>query len=243
VTQCALCFKSKPLRNSHILPEFLYTSLYDHLHRFEVFSSDPSKRRLHVQKGLREKLLCGDCEQQLSKHERYASLFFSGDLPGIRSTRKGDVVEIEGLDYEQFKLFGLSVLWRAGVSRHAMFQKVELGPHEEKLRQMVHAGCPGEPEDYGFFLTILVHDNKVLSDLMVNPTRARLHGRICYRFVFGGLVWLFTVTNFLPANPMRDAFLSRQGKMLMLVNEFKNIRFLMDAAAGVLGSYKDRNAF
>jgi hypothetical protein len=46
----------------------------------------------------------------------------------------GNVVHISGLNYEQFKLFQLSVLWRAGVSSHQFFDKVKLGQHAEELR-------------------------------------------------------------------------------------------------------------
>ena len=243
MASCALCQKERPLRNSHVFPEFLYNAVYDDLHRFEVFSSDTSKRKSFVQQGLRERLLCADCEQNLSRHERYASLFLSGKLPNIQSSRKGDLVEVTGVDYTHFKLFGLSILWRAGIASHAMFEKVKLGPHQECLRQMILHGKPGAPAEYGFFLTVLVHEKEVLPDLMASPTPARLHGRICYRFVFGGLVWLFTVTRSLPSSPVRDAFLSRGGRMLMLVTELKDIRFLVEAAASILGSYEDRDAF
>ena len=72
--QCRLCLAEKNLRDSHVLSEFLFRSMYDPMHRFWEISTNPDdKTRIH-QKGPREKLLCEDCELELSKYERYASL-------------------------------------------------------------------------------------------------------------------------------------------------------------------------
>jgi hypothetical protein len=40
--QCKLCRLPRQLRKSHIIPEFMYTSMYDDKHRFHVVST---KRR------------------------------------------------------------------------------------------------------------------------------------------------------------------------------------------------------
>jgi hypothetical protein len=239
---CALCRRDKPLQQSHIIPEFLYSALYDSLHRFEVLSSDPSKRRLSIQKGLRELLLCAECEVQLSRHERYASLVFSGGVQPA-STRTGNVVRLTGLDYSHFKLFGLSILWRAAVSRHPMFKQVKLGQYEEPLRLLIHHDNPGPPGHYGFFLTALVHAADLLPDLIVAPTRARLHNCICYRFVFGGLVWIFFVSKHPVPLPLQQAFVNEEGEMSLLVSELKDIKFLVAAVTDVLRSYRGQGAF
>jgi hypothetical protein len=42
-------------------------------------------------------------------------------------------VVIRGLDYSTFKLFHLSVLWRASVSSGPDFASVRLGVHEERI--------------------------------------------------------------------------------------------------------------
>lgn len=67
---CKLCKKNKPLRRSHIFPEWLYQPLYDDNHRFYVLSTDSNKRRGTRPKGIYEKLLCDECEQKFSKWEQ-----------------------------------------------------------------------------------------------------------------------------------------------------------------------------
>lgn len=52
----------KELRKSHILPEFFYVETYDEKHRAIQVTSQPGEKEMFIQKGEREKLLCGDCE-------------------------------------------------------------------------------------------------------------------------------------------------------------------------------------
>ncbi len=74
---CALCQLNKPLRRSHIVPEFMYKPMYDFIHRFQGLSLNVSERPQTHQKGLREELLCHDCEQLLAnKYENYAATAF-----------------------------------------------------------------------------------------------------------------------------------------------------------------------
>lgn len=174
------------------------------------------------------KSFCESYEQLLSKYERYVSLVFSGRI-AIQSREEGNLVYIAGLDYKKFRLFGLSILWRAAVAREKMFQCVDLGPHQEKLRQQLLREDPGPPHRYGFFLSPLLWDDRDINDLIVKPTRARLGGNRCYRFVFGGLIWVFVVSSHAPPKAFRQAFLNEQGQMLMLKSEMKDVAFIVDA--------------
>ena len=44
---------------------------------------------------------------------------------------------LEEYDYNKFKLFVLSLVWRASVSRQDIFENVSLGPYEEELRKVI----------------------------------------------------------------------------------------------------------
>jgi hypothetical protein len=210
----------------------MYTPLYDDKHRFHVLSSTDANRNQWKQKGLREQLLCEDCEEQLSEHERYVSLLFSGRIR-VTSERNGNLVRIRGLDYRHFKIFGLSILWRAGVSRQQFFDDVTLGPHEEPLRQLVLTNDPGNPDKYGFFLASIVFNDCDVKDLIVQPTHSRLDGHLCYRFVFGGLVWIFVVSSHKPPTMFRQAFVNLSGEMLMLVSELRDLTFIGQAMKAI----------
>src|SRR5438046_2906705 len=105
---CALCRRRREIRSSHIIPEFMYSSLYDGIHRFQVLSVDQAEPNRFAQKGLRQPLLCDDCEQRLSTYERYVSLMMGGGLELEYETR-GQQVFVRGIDYKALRMFQLSI--------------------------------------------------------------------------------------------------------------------------------------
>jgi len=213
--------------NSHVIPEFIYSPLYDEKHRLHVFSKSSVRDPAMLQKGIREQLLCIECEGKLSEHERYMSQILSGDLE-VKVSRTEKLVILEGLNYKQFRLFGLSVLWRASVSSHHMFEKVKLGPHEELLRRMILSGDAGKPERYPFVLVIIIHENQVQGDLIVEPIKTRSNGHYAYIFVFGGLAWVFLVSKHKPPSVIANVAISEEGKTIMLINSLKQIPFIIN---------------
>jgi hypothetical protein len=87
----------------------LYLGLYDEKHRFEQMSADPSESNKTLQKGLREPLLCDECEGLFAKWERYASMVLRGGTP-IAVKQSGDRLSLTDLDYQSFKLLQMSIL-------------------------------------------------------------------------------------------------------------------------------------
>src|SRR5436190_22008413 len=104
---CALCLAAKSLRRSHIVPEFMHRAMYDAKHRFFGLSSVPVKPIRLFQKGLREPLICAECEEQFSRYESYASRVFYGSDVNVASVEVGML--LSGLDYSPLKLFLLSL--------------------------------------------------------------------------------------------------------------------------------------
>lgn len=111
---CALCHKSEKLNNLHIIPEFFYKHLYDEEHRFSAIPLSKEQREYYLQKGLRDSLFCAECETLISKYENYVSKVFYG---GTEIKVKNDnPIQLSGISYEKFKIFQLSILFRASVS-------------------------------------------------------------------------------------------------------------------------------
>ena len=223
---CALCLQEAELRRSHIIPEFLYETLYDDKRRLHMLSIIPEQSNWLEQKGLRERLLCTTCEQRLSVWERYASLVLKGGLP-LTYRRKGNVVFISGLDYAQFKLFQLSILWRTGVSSLQFFEKVQLGKHAELLRRQLLVGDPGSPERYGCFMFGLKFDDQAFTGVIVQPGKVRLNGHTAYRFVFGGFLWALLVSSHDLGAPLNQCTLSSSGETVLLIRDAKDMKNLV----------------
>lgn len=145
---CKLCERDNvELLDSHVLPEFLYDDVYDPKHRLQSVPATGKPR--FEQKGLRERLLCEDCEKRLNIFETYSA-------PIIRQMQQSTIPKmvdnptiISGVDYGKFKLFLMSLLWRTGIASDEMWEQVKLGPHQEKLRKMLLAADPGKPHQYG----------------------------------------------------------------------------------------------
>ncbi len=143
---CKLCQLEKQLRRSHILPEFMYQNLYDEnprrFHTLNIDLDDISKSSKKIeQKGIREFLLCDQCEGLISKYENYAAETIyaknNGNNANIVNASKTDdgqytLYDYEGFSYKEFKLFLLSILWRMLVSENF----TEIKGEEEILERL-----------------------------------------------------------------------------------------------------------
>lgn len=192
--QCALCLKSTTLCDSHIIPEFCYKPTYDSKHRGQLLSAKTMKK-VYVQKGLREHLLCKDCEQVLSRYEQYFKEFWF-DNDALPSSVSSSLIQVGNVDYERFKLFHLSILWRCSISSRKEFSSVDLGPYAEKLRKAILSGDAGPEEHYPLFGRVIVHDdNSIAKGLVSGPSRARLDKSTVYYMCYAGCEWTFIVTD------------------------------------------------
>jgi len=149
----------------------------------------PKEKTRTLQKGIREKLLCWDCEQKLSPYEKYVRELLYGGVE-LEVTQKGQTCCLRGINYQKVRIFYLSVLWRMRIASHHFFEKIDLGPHEEKLRIMVYNEDPREPDQYGFLCFAPLFDDHKLGDWMIQPDYTRLQQHRVYRALVGGLLYL-----------------------------------------------------
>lgn len=196
--KCKLCLNNAELRNSHVIPEFLYKPLYDLRHRAMGVHGQGHKKWKYLQKGLREKLLCQNCEQLLNdSYEKYFHdfWFLNSQIPFKCETDK--IYEISGIDYTKFKLFHLSILFRASVSSLPTFTQVSLGPHEEKIRAMLINHDPGMSSDYPIYAyVILKKDGIAVQNLISQPIRFKSeNNHTIYNIMFGGCSWHYMVSS------------------------------------------------
>jgi hypothetical protein len=214
--RCKLCLQEKELCESHVIPEIFYKPLYDLKHRFEVVELLDRPQKRYLQKGTKEKLLCSECETKLSRFEGYARRLFYGGEELLLSEENGRLV-VRNVDYMKFKLFQLSVLWRAAVSNHNFFQGVKLpSHHEEELRKMLHAETPGAPHEYGcILLGLRAEDGAAMDRLIEKPFSFRSEGHRCYRFLFGGCYWVFVVSKHTATFLHKEFFLRQDGRLVI----------------------------
>ena len=176
-----------------------------------------------LRKGLREALLCADCECLIGRYETYFSCLWYGahgfpsEVPlGVSKVMKS------GLDYAQFKLFHLSILWRASVSTLQEFSGVALGPHEEQFRKIILSGHPGEPEEYRLAASVLLRPDslEVHGGVIGVPARARHAGGLIYSSVYAGCIWHCFVSRRMPVG---IDVLQKDGTLCMTPIDVRNV--------------------
>ncbi len=169
IGKCKLCNLNKKLcDHSHIIPNHTYKILKDENKKLMFLESGKICKR---QTGEFEGgILCQTCENILSDYESYGNkLIFENKINNIQREIKkiGDreILEIKGggYDYQKFKLYLLSILWRSSISSRSFFKNVNLG-HEnnEILRNMILNYNPGEIYEYPCLI--------VLPSLMFNKS-------------------------------------------------------------------------
>lgn len=229
---CRLCKRDSELRFSHILPEFFYSGIYDELHRTLKITRESENT---IQKGLREYLLCQDCETQLSRYEGYAAKLIR-EIPSFSHDVSGKILFSEKVDYSLFKLFQLSLIWRCGVSKNPAFGQVTLGPHEEILRFRLVEQNPGKAHEYGC-LMMTVLETEILHKVISSPVRLqpRPFGHIAYKLMTGNLFWIFFVDSHPVDKQLQQFFVQESGLLKVwlsldektpLLNVGKNMREL-----------------
>jgi len=223
---CALCLKDGLLRNSHVISEFLYSGMYDDKHRFHVVEAG-ERYPCFEQKAYRERLLCQTCETKLSRWETYARDVLVGGL-ALQYRREANITWVYGIDYELFKLFQLSILWRAGVAKGALFRKVALGPHAERIHKMLFASDPGEPWQYGC-LTVGIYRKGDLVPLIMQPTPLRILDAQGVRFTFAGYFWAYRIAAHRPRQlGFAEGVLQRSGRLALKFENLEGAGFYRD---------------
>lgn len=218
IDTCRLCGNVRPLCYSHVVPEFCYSRLYEpDKHQAAQASRDGTGPR-RIQKGYREYLLCEDCERHLNTtcEAYFQRIWYTEKQLPDRPNRAR--VELASLDHKRFRLFHLSVLWRASVARKTeLFRRGQLSPrHEERVREMLLAGDPGLYDGYAFVGRCLTHEGEVFHAVS-DVQRVRYNEAIAVHvFMYAGCVWEFYICSFEPPE-VAHLTLKRDGTMVIPV--------------------------
>ncbi len=218
---CALCLREGELCMSHIASKFLWrrSGVIGDKRSFTVSSpTHPHLDESNRQDGLKEYLLCAECEAQFNNYETYAaSVLFQN--PGPLLNRPKEHFVLNGLDYAKMKLFQMSILWRMGVSSVPFYCNVDLGDHAETLRKMLRSEDPGSPWQYGCIATLLEHREAPVGGIFSQPQRTRRFGRYCYSYAISGMHCYHFVTRHAPDDGIQKVVLRREGTWVLFRGE------------------------
>lgn len=142
--KCRLCMQEAKLVDAHIIPRSFFEVIkskgrQDYL---MVVSSETSIFDRKSWIGVYDStILCSACEKIFSPWDDYAAKLL---LPQMRPEdilyevpNKPLARVIKTYDYNRLMLFFVSLMWRASVSTQSFFSRIDAGPHEEMLKQII----------------------------------------------------------------------------------------------------------
>lgn len=229
--KCRLCLSEGQLRRSHIFPELLWKPVYrakDHSVQ-TIHAELPYVRRLR--KGIRDRLLCADCESKIGRWEAVFAECWMRVLPEQIPAGWNAILR-QGLPYREFKLFHLSLLWRASVSTLEEFGDVRLGPHENRIRQMLVEEEPGADTEYRIFPTgiLQVGTRRLVQSILGVPAPQKQFGHWIYSSLYAGCVWHIIVSGHNPL-PVDDYRLKEDGTILFPLEDIREFKGAIDLMA------------
>ena len=186
-----------------------------------------------IQDGVKEFLLCDDCEQHINKHYETPFKRFWIDSQPLPDPWMDEEPRWLTTDYGPFKLFHLSVLFRASICSLSMFRTVNLGPHEDRLRKMLLNVEPGQDYEYpigGY--SVVHHKSRQLIKMVTQSQNFRLGGKPCYAIMYGGAEWWFSVSS--DRNPEFEQFsLKQDGRICLAVHPWTEVAAVQKASSAL----------
>ena len=152
--KCKLTLNNGKAAKAHIIPAaFFYSSREKRNALVMRSNADYPKRSLT---GIYdEELVTLDGEAFFNKPDNYAYKVLIQNRNKLEPwLENGKEVGVQLIDYDYhiLKIFFLSLLWRASETQRGEYNQVSLGPHTEKIREMIINGDPGTPEEYSVVL-------------------------------------------------------------------------------------------
>ncbi|MDX5346877.1 MAG: hypothetical protein LPJ89_11290 [Hymenobacteraceae bacterium] len=185
----------------------MYKKLFSDEQKIAYVSDDFKSRSKLIHTGIYDSyILCHRCDNELiSSWETYASkLLYNGNFKKEEQihveNRVGhdglEYVNVKNVNYKKFKLFLLSILWRAHVSKHPFFSEVNLGSSEQKLKRMLLEEKPGRECDFEIILIYPKTSSDIPDYIIAKPRIIRKNGNTFYVFVISEVIYLFNISAF-----------------------------------------------
>lgn len=223
---CTFCGQVKKLIQAHVIPEAFFRRLREGKRAPLLLRQHDYPKRAPI--GVYDaEMLCADCEAQFGAWDDYAQGLLSDDLPEGTALRDehGEVIGwvVRQYRYDLLKLFFISLVWRASVSRQPFYRRIDLGPFEPRAKALIAARDPGPPEAFGVVLARFREDD--LAVAMLDPHKQTLDANYV-QFYLGGYV-AYIKTDSRPASAQWKPFTMKpEGPLYLLAREMSRSKEL-----------------
>lgn len=193
---CRLCGKQARLLESHIIPNAFFSRI---LKKNEgkgiVIPTEIDKPIHHSSESWHEKLLCEKCERYLNENFEYYSIqLLRGN--GVTIHRNKNGIIIDRMDGTKFRLFVISIVWRAFHSTLTAYDQVKITFEQSEIFR--HSLLLNEdiPQDIAEIKLNRLHDHDqehgfdraTIRQLIISPFARRYKNKQVFVFIFEGFV-------------------------------------------------------
>lgn len=153
---CKFCGQEKELIKSHIIPKCFYQlKIRGPMTAIRPGSKDPIDKK-NYQNGLKEPLMCTDCDNKLGTLDGYANRILAYAIKNHPFRNVDDIktylMQAPDFDYAKLRKFFISLAWRASVSSESF----HLGKYEAIALQILKDEIP---DDKTLFVPIVFRKN------------------------------------------------------------------------------------
>ena len=240
--KCKLCDREVPLiKKSHILPEFLFKKMFDphgKLRKFDAIEMAKGNPRIaRPSSGNYEgELLCNDCDNRIiGQYETYISRVLNGTLSPanklvckvVKNFTHLNFLEVQNLNYKKTKLFLLSILYRAHISKNSEFKDVDLGKYAEILKDIIYNGKV--IDDLEFQISILKFpNNSDYNSFIGQPIKRKIDSTTMYSIIINGYLVLFFIKENVISKKVENVRLKADDSLSIIeIPEFLVKKFLL----------------
>lgn len=219
---CGLCAESgRKLVDSHVIPKAL---MVGGLGEGEFLAMAGTAGQSYVQRlrtGVYSQIVCQACEESFhTDDERLIALVRAlPQLPRIYDRGEAIGVELKGFSATEVRRSFLSLLFRAALSQHSMFKKVDLGPHLEELRQFIGTDTLECPPQFSMFLRVV---DDPLSSIALSTVPERWSGVRTWRMYVPGITAVIRCDKRPFSSTLRPVELGRANPPMALSGAFSN---------------------
>jgi hypothetical protein len=147
-------------------------------------------------------ILCEKCDNRLGVFDDYA-IDYCRNFASKHHPINDDEFELLDFDCEKFEKFVLSVLWRASVCKRRKFERVALGPYENRFRDILFGAQPlRRLRSFELMLHRYTSEHLDVTGIYTLPVRTAIFGLNAYIFGLTG----FRVIAKLDARPLRREY-------------------------------------
>lgn len=200
---CRLCLQEKELiKTSHIIPKFMYKGILEKNKRIvETNLFNPSDAIFRPTGSYESGILCKACDNNvIGKLESYAAkILFQNQSLTFRSEEDKYIknLMLKDIDYTKFKLFLISLLWRASISTQKLFGAISLGSkHEESARKMIFENEPGRRDEFPTCIMGLETTVNLALRTIVSPRKLTSNGNTQYMFWVNGFFYWYNISSY-----------------------------------------------